>query len=179
MKKKEKNSKIITSIFFFIFLIWILLQIISPVITQKNTIDNLSGTTGIKDHEEISNTFPFNFIYSSGDYLCHQKSERSLYINGNQLPFCSRCTAIWIGIAIGLGIMIFYSIPLNNKFLMIIILGIIPLGIDGVGQLLGFWESTNLIRFITGSITGIVCGLAIGIIIDEIIKPKKLINTPN
>ena len=42
------------------------------------------------------------------------------------------------------------------------------MALDGGGQLLGFWESTNAVRVITGTITGIVCGLAIGIIIDEI-----------
>ena len=176
MKKKKKNSKIITLIFFSIFLIWILLQILSPALSQSNTIDNLSGITGIKDNELMTDDFPFpiNVVYSAGDYLCHQKSERSIYINGNQMPFCSRCTAIWLGIVIGLGIMIFYSIELNNKFLIAVFLGILPLGIDGVGQLIGLWESTNIIRFLTGSITGIVCGLAIGIIIDEIVKPRKI-----
>jgi uncharacterized membrane protein len=176
MKKKEKNSKIIKSIFFSIFLIWILLQILSPALYQSNTIDNLSGITGIKDNELTTDYFPFpiNVVYSAGDYLCHQKSERSIYINENQMPFCSRCTAIWFGIVIGIGIMIFYSIELNNKFLIAVFLGILPLGIDGVGQLIGLWESTNIIRLLTGSITGIVCGLAIGIIIDEIVKPRKI-----
>jgi uncharacterized membrane protein len=91
------------------------------------------------------------------------------------MPFCSRCTAIWIGIAIGLGFLILYKIPLNEKFLILIILGIFPIGVDGIGQLLGFWESTNVMRVITGSIVGIVCGLAIGLIIDEVdeFKIKK------
>jgi len=94
------------------------------------------------------------------------------------MPFCSRCTAIWLGLAIGLGFMVFYKIELNEKFLYLIFIGLIPIGIDGVGQLIGLWESTNVIRVITGLLVGVVCGIAIGVIIDEIksiAKEKKVV----
>jgi len=170
MKKKSKFSRNIIIIFFILFILWILLQFLSTILLPSNTIDNLSGYTGFYDNKEKINKlfFPVNSIYYIGDIMCHQKSDRSIYINGNQMPFCSRCTAIWLGIPIGLFFLIFYSIELNNKFLFLIILGIIPLSIDGIGQLFGYWESTNIIRIFTGLITGIVLGLAIGLIINEI-----------
>ena len=56
---------------------------------------------------------------------------------------------------------------LDEKFLIAIVLGMVPIGVDGVGQLFNFWESTNVIRVITGLMIGIVCGIAIGLIIDE------------
>jgi uncharacterized membrane protein len=174
MQKREKVSKILL-VFFAIFFIISLLHFLSPLALPRNSVKDLSGLTGISDNEikikEMS--FPWNFLYIIGDRLCHQKAERSFFLNGNQMPFCSRCTAIWIGIAIGLGFMILYKLPLNEKFLILIILGIIPIGIDGIGQLLGFWESTNFMRVITGSLVGIVCGLAIGLIIDEVIEFKN------
>ena len=107
--------------------------------------------------------------------MCHQKSERSFFINGNQMAFCSRCTSIILGIAIGVGFMFFYKFELNDRFIFIILIGFIPVGVDGLGQLFGFWESTNLIRFITGILVGIVTGIAIGAIIDELstIRLKK------
>jgi len=93
------------------------------------------------------------------------------------MPFCSRCTAIWLGITIGLFLVFFYRIKLNDKFVFVIIAGVIPIGIDGLGQMFGFWESTNLIRVVTGLTIGIVCGVAIGLIIDELssINKKDLI----
>ena len=121
---------------------------------NENTINNMS--------------FPWNSIYSAGDRLCHQKAERSFFVNGNQMPFCSRCTAIWLGLALGLLFMIFYTIQLDGKFLFIALLCVFPMGLDGVSQLIGLWESTNLIRFITGLLTGFICGVAIGVIIDEL-----------
>ena len=176
MEKRGKSSRIIIFVFFIPFLLWVLLQFFAPLVLPHNSVDDLSGATGLSDNEEVIDTMtdPWNSVYSAGDRLCHQKAERSLFINSNQMPFCSRCTAIWLGLAIGLGFMVFFIIKLNEKFVFILIAGIVPIGVDGVGQLLGFWESANLTRIITGLMVGIVCGIAIGVIIDEI---RKMINS--
>jgi uncharacterized membrane protein len=71
-------------------------------------------------------------------------------------------------LAFGLGFMVLYSIELNEKFFIAIIFSLVPLGIDGIGQLLGFWESTNVVRILTGLPAGIICGMALGIIFDEL-----------
>ena len=169
MERRKKLSKAIM-VFFILFLLWAILQFLAPMSLPSNSVKDLSGMVGVSDNAEVIGKIPvpFNFVYSMGDRLCHQKAERSFFINGNEMPFCSRCTAIWLGLAIGLGFMMLYTIQLNEKFLFAIIIGIVPMGIDGVGQLLGFWESTNIIRLITGLLAGVVCGIAIGLIIDEI-----------
>ena len=169
MERRQKSSKAI--IFFFVlFLLWVVLQFLAPIFLPGNSVSDLSGMVGVSDNEKLIEKmpFPWNSVYSMGDRLCHQKAERSFSINGNEMPFCSRCTAIWLGLAIGLGLMVFYLIELNEKFLFVIIIGIVPVGIDGIGQLLGLWESTDIIRLITGLLAGTVCGIAIGSIIDEI-----------
>lgn len=170
MQRRVKCFRNLIFVLFILFSLWIVLQFLAPLVLPENGIDDLSGLVVVSDNENVIDDvgFPWNFVYSVGDRLCHQKSERSFFINNNQMPFCSRCTAIWLGIAIGLGFMVFYRIQLNEKFLFLIIIGIVPIGIDGVGQLIGFWESTNLIRVITGLLVGIVCGAAIGVIVDEV-----------
>lgn len=178
MEKREKNSNKLLTFLIFIFFLWVILQFIAPFSLPKNTVNDLSGIVGVDNNEKSINqmSFPWNYIYSVGDRLCHQKSERSFYLNDNQMPFCSRCTGIWLGLAIGLGFMFFYKIELDNKFLFLILIGLAPLGFDGVGQLLGFWESTNIIRVITGLLAGGVCGISIGLIIDKLkeIKIKNI-----
>ena len=168
MEKRGRSSKWII-LFFVPFLIWILLQFIAPLTLTTSSIDDLSGFVGVSDNKKMINDIPapWDLLYGAGDRLCHQKEERSFFINGNQMPFCSRCTAIWLGLAIGLCFMVFYKIELNEKFLLLIIIGIVPIGIDGIGQLLNFWESNNIIRLITGLLAGIIVGLAIALIIDE------------
>lgn len=169
MEKREKLSKIIF-VFFMFFLVWILLQFISPLVLPSNSVTNLSGSVGISDNKDVIEKMPqpMSFVYAAGDILCHQKSERSFFINGNQMPFCSRCTAIWLGLAIGMCFMLFCKIEFNEKFFFLVILGIIPMGIDGVGQLFGFWTSTNITRLLTGLSAGVVCGIIIGQILDEV-----------
>lgn len=168
MEKREKVSKILIFTFSLFFL-WSLLQIISPLLLPQNSILDLSGQSAVVDNEYITKDLPFpiNGVYAIGDRLCHQRADRSFFINGNQMPFCSRCTAIWIGIAIGLLIISFFRIPLDERFIFVILLSLAPIGADGIGQLAGFWESTNMLRVATGLIIGITCGIAIGIIIDE------------
>ena len=177
MERRERSSRTVILIFFALFLTWSALQFLAPLSLPQGSIDDLSGLTGVSDNEKLISEMPapWNMVYSAGDKLCHQKAERSFFINDNQMPFCSRCTAIWLGLAIGLGFMVFYKIQLNEKFIFVVIAGLVPIGIDGVGQLFGFWESTNIMRVVTGLIIGIICGISIGIIIDEIktIQPFK------
>ena len=170
MQRRAKCFSKITVVLFVLFSLWILLQFLAPLVLPDGSVQDLSGLTFLSDNENTIKGIgaPWNFIYSAGDRLCHQKADRSFFINGNQMPFCSRCTAIWLGLAIGLGFMVFYKIQLDEKFLFAILVGIAPIGLDGVGQLFGLWESTNLIRAITGLSVGIICGVAIGLIVDEI-----------
>lgn len=174
MEKREKVSNIILAVFIVLFL-FTMLQFVSPLILERGTVTDLSGTVGVMDNKQIINTMPLpiNIIYTAGDRLCHQKAERSFFINENQMPFCSRCTAIWMGMTIGIVILVFYHIELDNRFLFLAIVSLIPIGIDGTGQLFGFWESSHLSRVITGSFIGIITGMALGIIIDELKTLKK------
>ena len=170
MGKREKLFSKSILVLFIIFLIWVLLQFIAPLALPKGSVSDLSGYTALSDNDEVIDSMPapWNYVYSAGDKMCHEKAERSFFINGNQMPFCSRCTAIWLGLAIGIGFMVFYSIELDTKFVFLMIVGLAPIGVDGVGQIFGLWESTNLIRVLTGLFIGIICGISIGIIFDEI-----------
>jgi len=170
MERRKQRIKSLIFVFFLLFFIWNILQFLAPLAFPAESITDLSGVVGLSDNEDVirNMSFPWNVMYTTGDRLCHQQADRSLVLNGNQLPFCARCTAIWLGFVVGLGFLVLYTIELNEKFLFVILFSLVPIGIDGVGQLFGFWESTNLIRFVTGILAGGVCGMAIGIIIDEI-----------
>jgi uncharacterized membrane protein len=180
MERREKYSKVII-VFFILFSIWILLQFLAPLFLPADSVDDLSGIVAVSDNEKNIEemSFPWGVVYSAGDRLCHQKAERSFFINGNQMAFCSRCTALWLGLAIGLGFMVFYQIELDEKFLYLLVLGFLPIAVDGIGQLFGFWESINSIRMITGLLAGVTCGVTISIIVDELktipyLKNQKL-----
>jgi len=170
MEIREKSSRKLILFTFIVFLVWVILQFITPLLVPEKRIDDLTGHVGMIDNEQIIDGVPFpaNLVYRCGDALCHQKADRSFFINGNQMPFCQRCTAIWLGLAIGLGFLLIYKINLDEKFIYVILIGVVPIAIDGIGQLVGFWESTAIVRVITGLLVGFVSGMAIGIIVDEL-----------
>lgn len=170
MKRRKQPFKSIVFAFFVFFFIWVLLQFLAPFMIPLGTATDLSGSVGVSDNEVVFRTmsFPWGTVYSLGDRLCHQMPERSFILNENQMPFCVRCTAIWMGLAAGLLFMVVYTFELNERFFLVILLSLIPMGIDGIGQLFGFWESTNVVRFLTGVPAGLICGIALGAIIDEL-----------
>ena len=124
------------------------------------------------------------FVYAFGDLNCHQKYERSWEINGNQMPVCARDIGIFLGFSLSCLFFLLRGVnrwTVRDTFLsvfhdewlvqiyemdrrmlaMLIIMGIglIPMGIDGTTQLLlDSYESNNLLRLITGFGSGFVGG---------------------
>ncbi len=82
--------------------------------------------------------------------LCHQMPERSFHFKGKQFPLCARCTGIFAG---------YFTMPIFHygiiqPSLLIITLLMIPLIIDSSTQAMGYRESNNVLRFITGFLSG-------------------------
>jgi len=73
-----------------------------------------------------------------------------------KLPVCARDVAIYLAMLLGGAILPFVrkvqSTQMPNKWLLAIAL--VPMAIDGTAQLVGLYESTNMLRLITGSIAG-------------------------
>ncbi len=95
------------------------------------------------------------------DLICHGKEDRCLSLFGHRLPICSRCTGFYSGILMG-----FLSKPLffnfDVKFLFIFsLIGLLPLGVDGIFQELTDYESSNVVRLATGLFCGIFIGMDI------------------
>lgn len=84
-------------------------------------------------------------------FSCHKLPERSFFYKGKQFPICARCTGILVGYILG----IIYVISFKSIGFIIEFSLIIPLLIDGGGQYLGWFKSTNTRRLITGILAGI------------------------
>ncbi|HEC89912.1 MAG TPA: DUF2085 domain-containing protein [Thermoplasmatales archaeon] len=169
MEKRVNVSKMI-SLLSILLLLWVILQFLAPYMFPPNTIQNLSGLPGVEDNAVLirNMSYPWNIVYSIGDRLCHQRSDRSFFLNENQMPFCARCTGIWLGLAIGLGVSMRAMFGLSERLILFIVIGILPLAIDGLFQLFGLWESNNILRVTTGVLAGFTTGIAIAVIVDEI-----------
>ncbi|MBI4362046.1 MAG: DUF2085 domain-containing protein [Euryarchaeota archaeon] len=92
-------------------------------------------------------------------WVCHQKPERSLFLRGRQLPLCARCTGFYAAAVAGMAVGLWVSLPRLHLLLLLILL-VVPMGVDGTTQLVGRRESTNALRLATGALGGFGCGLA-------------------
>jgi uncharacterized membrane protein len=96
--------------------------------------------------------------------VCHQIGTHSFSVGEHQLPLCARCTGIYLGALASLGLLMFLRprvrrLPARSVALL---LGIFFLSmlLDGINSTVqnfgsGLWETTNLIRIITGALSGV------------------------
>lgn len=154
-------------IFLVVLWSWTLLILSGPLMVEEGDAKDLSGVVGRYDNKDVIGEMnPIaKIVYYLGDVNCHQLSHRSYSYNDNQMPFCARDVGIFAGLAIGFTYALGRRIELT---LPIILLALLPIGIDGTVQLLTYYESTNIKRIITGFVAGCVTGIALKIITDSL-----------
>ncbi len=82
--------------------------------------------------------------------FCHQQPERSL-MGGATLAVCSRCAGFYLGLAAGGVLAAGWRWVFGRRQIpRAALLGLIPLAIDGTGNLLGMWATPGGWRALTG-----------------------------
>ncbi|MDF2612017.1 MAG: hypothetical protein K0R92_3491 [Lachnospiraceae bacterium] len=76
---------------------------------------------------------------------CHQMPERSFFINGYQMPLCSRCFGVIIGYILAIPIFLVMGFIKSLSFA-----GCLIMFVDWFIQFVGIRKSTNTRRLITG-----------------------------
>ena len=99
------------------------------------------------------------FIYIGGA-VCHREAARSLIsVSGAEVPFCARCEGLYLGFFIAF---LFLAVkkrlggdkPPGLLFFCAAAAGVTVFIADGASSYLGFRETNNLIRLITGLLCG-------------------------
>lgn len=101
-----------------------------------------------------------------GYSICHRIPDRSFFFAGRQLPLCARCTGTYLGIAVGMIILLVLGRlragqMLTPPFLVIMVGFVAIMGIDGLNSYLTLWDNLptlyrpqNWLRAVTGSLNG-------------------------
>ncbi len=131
----------------------LLLLLLAVLLQPAGSVQGLDGDVGVLDNRALWDEMdPLSgTIYRLGDVLCHQKEDRSLLLNGNQLAFCARDTGILLGF---LGFALFLLRGQTPLPWWAIIVLLLPTALDGGLQAMGLHESSNALRLITGALTG-------------------------
>jgi uncharacterized membrane protein len=95
-------------------------------------------------------------IFTIGGVICHQRPERSFFVDGHQLPVCARCTGLYLSGAIGL--VGWWGMKLGRKWrpkeidprmaVRLLVVAAIPTAISLVSAAFGWWDGSNLTRAI-------------------------------
>ena len=162
VKKTKKTLAVI-------FIIWLALIFIAPLTLPSGSVDDLDGKIGNMDNTDvISEMNPLAAVmYALGDINCHQMTSNSFYLNGNEMPFCVRDTGIFIGLAIGSLISLFFAPKFRWTALIILIL---PILIDGGAQMVSDYVSFNELRLVTGILCGIGVTYFLGYLAENSVK---------
>ena len=96
------------------------------------------------------------FIFAAGSVICHQRPERSFFLDGHQFPVCARCTGLYLSAAAGLlGWVALKTASRWRPLLLhprlairIIVIGAIPTAVSVATGALGVWDGSNVTRAI-------------------------------
>jgi len=152
-----------------------------------------TGGANVLDYGDTWASFPAyaQIVYAFGDIQCHQMFTRSFTVNGNLLPIDARMTSMYVFANLGVvaamfatpststGAVIVGALPerlrrglarlgAERAGALVVFVGLLPIAVDGFTQLLTPYESTNLLRVITGAPGGFVGGLLVGAMLVSI-----------
>ena len=113
-------------------------------------------------------------IYAAFAPLCHQRPDRSLFLEGLPMAVCTRCFGIYLGFFFGmLALILLPSLKPAGVSFRWLLLSMMPMIIDGLGGWVGLYTNTDFSRWITGLIAGagvaafIICAIKNAQRIDE------------
>ncbi len=102
-----------------------------------------------------------SLIMTGFSSVCHQLPDRSPHIDGVALAVCHRCYGIYWGLflaVIAFLVMHRWDAWLYRRAPMVLVMSLVPAGIDWLGDIFGVWANTPHSRLFTGMVFGIVAG---------------------
>lgn len=151
-------------------LIWV---ISAPLMCATGTLVHLDGSIGQIDHGELWGTLNpvASWIYTLGDFLCHQMESRTFMLNGNELPFCIRDVALLIGFIVGMFMVIFFKMTRNKTTDTYIICSLALIIFDWAVQHVCN-SNVALTRVVTGILAGAAIAMFLCFMADGLRNPK-------
>jgi uncharacterized membrane protein len=106
------------------------------------------------------------FIFAVGSLVCHQRPERSFFIDGHQLPVCARCTGLYLSGAAGIIGFAAFKVARRWRPIAIdpwragrlLVLTAIPTALSLASGMLGVWDGANITRALIALPLGATAG---------------------
>ncbi|MBI3046683.1 MAG: DUF2085 domain-containing protein [Acidobacteria bacterium] len=112
-------------------------------------------------------------VYLFGSRICHQIAERSLSLDGAQLPVCARCLGVYMGAAVALlpgPRRLRCRVPRHPASARGV--AILALALNGATiavEWADLWQPSNAVRAAAGALLGAAVGLAVA----HVLQPRR------
>jgi len=109
------------------------------------------------------------WLFPVGSLICHQRPERSFFVNGHQLAVCARCMGLYAGSALAApAALIAASSLARSQARRLAIAAALPTAITWSAEFAGLAHFSNLARFVAALPLGAAaCGLVLGVLSEE------------
>lgn len=110
--------------------------------------------------------------------VCHQWPGRSPHIGDVPIALCDRCSGIYLGLVVGVAATGWGRHPWEalGEYGRYLLLGaVVPLGLNWIGPVLGFWSNGPLSRAVTGLLFG---GVAASYVTDQLLRRVARARSP-
>jgi uncharacterized membrane protein len=117
-----------------------------------------------------------DLIFAVGSVICHQRPDRSFFLDGQQLPVCARCTGLYLSGAIGLLAWLIWrrwklapgsasGLAVDPRAAKIaFVLAAMPTALSLAAGALGVWDGSNVTR----AVLAIPLGASAGAIVAAV-----------
>jgi uncharacterized membrane protein len=93
-------------------------------------------------------------IFAIGSVICHQRPDRSFFVDGHQLPVCARCTGLYVSGALGLLGWIAFKIARGwrpiaidpRRAARLIVIAALPTAVSLASAAIAMWDGSNVTR---------------------------------
>jgi uncharacterized membrane protein len=93
-------------------------------------------------------------IFAVGSLICHQRPDRSFFVDGHQLPVCARCTGLYFSGAAGVGGWLILKIVRRCRpfvwdpriAVRFLLLSAVPTALSLASGAIGVWDGSNVTR---------------------------------
>jgi uncharacterized membrane protein len=108
------------------------------------------------------------WLFPLGGFICHQRPERSFFVNGRQVAVCARCTGLYAGAAAAAPLALFMASALTSgRARRIAFAAALPTAITWTLEFAGAAHFSNTIRFVAALPLGFAAAwLVLGVMTD-------------
>ena len=95
-----------------------------------------------------------SLLFAIGGVICHQRPDRSFFVDGHQLPVCARCTGLYLSAAAGMVGWLGFKAATKwrllrlepRRVIRVLLLAGVPTALSVASGALGLWDGSNLAR---------------------------------